>query len=197
MKSSICRLRRHVTYFRTVGAMLTLAVLVLAMTVTAAAQTTVFVPGNATGCFGSSDEGCVPLVAALTVNGPGTITVTYVSGTVNWGAGEVGPNGGPYDASGFQFPLQEAQGVAPHTKIENIAALIGVFVPMERTQRAGFSAVDGTKNVALVGIMPDGLFFIGSGKTVSVDGAGTLFLGINDTIASDNTGGFNVTVTGP
>ena len=146
MKFSICLERRLASYFGSVGAMLTISVLVLAMTAAATAQTTVFVPGNATGCFGSSDEGCVPLVAALTVNGPGTITVTYVSGAVNWGAGEVGPNGGPYPASSFQFPLQEAQGIASHAKIENIAALIGVFVPKERAQHAGFSAVDGTKN---------------------------------------------------
>jgi len=179
---------------------MTLLVLVLlgvAATVAAHAQASVFVPGNATGCFGSSDDGCIPLVAALTVSGPGTISVTYVSGTVNWGAGEVGPNGGPYAASSFQFPLQEAEGIAPHAKIDNLGALIGVFVPQERAQHAGFSAVDGTKNIALVGIMPSGLFFVGSGKTGSVNGAGTLFLGINDTIASDNSGGFNVTVTGP
>jgi hypothetical protein len=45
--------------------------------------------------------------------------------------------------------------------------------------------------------MPDGLFLIGAGKTFSVSEAGTLFLGINDCEVSDNSGGFNVTVTGP
>jgi len=44
--------------------------------------------------------------------------------------------------------------------------------------------------------MPNGLFFIGTGKTFSVHHAGTLFLGINDTLVGDNSGGFNVTVTG-
>jgi hypothetical protein len=44
-------------------------------------------------------------------------------------------------------------------------------------------AIDGTKGAALVGIMPGGLFFIGTGKTFSVT-AGTLFLRINDTLVS-------------
>jgi len=74
--------------------------------------------------------------------------------------------------------------------VDNMAALIGVFVPLSRTQERGFSAVDGTKNVATVGIMPDGLFFIGENKTISVNEAGTLFLGINDGGAVDNSGGF-------
>ncbi len=175
-----------------------LLIVLIAAATTVSAQTNVFIPANATGCFGSSDSGCVPLVAALTVTGPGTITVTYVSGTVDWGAGEdVGPNGGPYPASNFQFPLQEAEGIAPHAKIKNIAALIGAFVRQARAEHAGFSALDGTKNAALVGINPNGLFFIGAGKTFLVNEPGTLFLGINDTIASDNAGGFNVTVTAP
>lgn len=48
----------------------------------------------------------------------------------------------------------------------------------------GFLAIDGTKGAALVGIMPGGLFFIGTGKTFSVTEAGTLFLRINDTLVS-------------
>ena len=175
---------------------LVLVLFVAAATITAAGQN-VFVPGNATGCFGNDDTGCAPLVAALTVSGPGKITVTYVSGTVNWGGGDVGPNGGFYGKSDYQFPLQEADGFAPHTKIGNIAALIGVFVPQYRVLRKGFNALDGTKNVTRVGIKPGGLFFIGEGKTFDVKEAGTLFLGINDTYVGDNSGGFNVTVTGP
>ena len=45
-------------------------------------------------------------------------------------------------------------------------------------------AIDGTKDAALVGIMPGELFFIGTGKTFSVTEAGTLFLRINDTLVS-------------
>jgi hypothetical protein len=96
---------------------------------------------------------------------------------------------------GFQFPLEEAKGLAPHKTIHNIEALIGVFVGQSRVQRSGFQAIDGTKNAVPVGIMPGGLFFIGTGKTFDVKEAGTLFLGINDTTIDDNSGGFNVTVS--
>jgi hypothetical protein len=201
MKATKFTLFRRVTAFCPSAAqMFTMLVLIVAAT-TAAAQTNVFVPGNASGHFGNPSDRVVPFVTALTVSGPGTITVTYVSGTVNWGTGKgetVGPNGGPYlNSGGDQFPLQEAKGIASNRRIGNIAALIGVFVPQSRVQRAGFSALDGTKAVTKVGIMPGCLFFIGTDKTFPVSEAGTLFLGINDTIVSDNSGGFNVTVTGP
>ena len=165
---------------------------------TATAQTQVFVPGNASGFFGNPADIQVPMVAALTVSGPGTITVTYVSGTVNSRGGHLsGPKGVPIDsARDVQFPLQEAVGVSAPTATR-VAALIGVFVPQSRVQEAGFSPLDGTKNVTPVGIMPGGLFFIGTGKTFSVHEAGTLFLGINDFGLGDNSGGFTVTVAGP
>ena len=176
--------------------MLTMLALIVAATTTAA-QTPVFVPGNTNGCFGNAVDMCVPLVAALTVNGPGTITVTYVSGTIT-DAGNVntGPNGVSFPAGGYQVPFQEASGIALE-RITHLDALIGVFVPQSRVQRVGFSAIDGTKNATRVGIMPNKLFFIGTGKTFSVSQAGTLFLGINDCWVSDNGGGFNVTVSGP
>jgi len=178
-----------------------LALFVAVATVAANAQQDiqVFVPGNASGYFGNWNDQAVPFVPAITVNGPGTITVTYLSGTVNWGQPgvDVGPNGGFYGASNFQFPLQEAVSKAPHTKIHNIAALIGAFVPQSRVNAPGFSAIDGTKNVAPIGIRPGWVFFIGEGRTFDVNGAGTLFLGINDTLVADNGGGFTVEVTGP
>jgi hypothetical protein len=165
--------------------------------IAASAQTTVFVPGNATGYFGYPVNIVVPLVSAITVSGPATINVGYVSGTVDYGMGiQVGPNGGPFPGAGNQYPLQEAKAIAPSKNIDNMAALIGVFVPQSRVQLAGFTAVDGTKDVARVGIMPDGIFFIGIGKAITVKEAGTLFLGINDSGAVDNTGGFTVQVTG-
>jgi hypothetical protein len=191
------------TFFRLVMAfcpsaalMLTMLVLIVAATTTAA-QTNVFVPGNASGFFGNPADQVHPFVLALTVSGPGTITVTYVSGTVT-DAGNVntGPNGVPWPTIGAQSPLQEAVGRLGK-KITNLDALIGIFVPQFRVQKAGFSAVDGTKNVTKVGIVPNKLFFIGTGKTFPVSEAGTLFLGINDWIVGDNGGGFNVTVTGP
>jgi len=158
-------------------------------------QTTVFVPGNASGYFGNPVDQLVPLVSAVTVTGPGTITVTYVSGTVDVGGDHVvGPNGlGSWPTAGSQYPLQEATGVTTRATIR-IGALIGIFVPAARVNRTGFLAIDGTKNAAPVGIMPGGLFFIGEGKTFHVTEPGTLFLGINDTLVRDNSGGFTVTL---
>lgn len=160
------------------------------------AQTTIFVPGNASGYFGNPVDQSVPLVSAVTVSGPGTITVTYLSGTVDVGGDHVvGPNGlGSWPTAGSQYPLQEASGVTTRATIR-IGALIGIFVPASRVNRSGFMAIDGTKNAAPAGIMPGGLFFIGEGKTFSVTAAGTLFLGINDTLVGDNSGGFSVTVS--
>lgn len=181
---------------RTAAAVIRILTLTFVAAAPALAQTEVFVPGNATGCFGNPDDGCIPLVAALTVSGPGTITITYVNGMVNYGLGEVGPDGGTFDVTPYQLPLQEAVGLAGGW-VANIGALIGVFVPQARVQYKGFSPVDGTKGITRIGIMPTGLRFIGTGKSVTVTGAGTLYLGINDGGASDNSGGFNVTVTGP
>ena len=174
---------------------LLLAVFVVAVTMAAPAQTQVFVPGNASGYFGNTADQLVPLVPAISVTGPGTITVTYVSGTVDIGGVEVGPNG-ITQHNCPQAPLQEAQGAAGGT-CNHVGGLVGVFVPQARVDHSGFNAIDGTKDAAKVGVMPGRLFFIGEGKTLDVKQAGTLFLGINDEHVSDNTEGFNVEVTGP
>jgi hypothetical protein len=172
----------------------------------AAAQTSVSVPGNAGGCFGNNPGGgnseCVPFVSALTVSGPGTITITYVSGIVHWvipNGNTAGPDGvscPTVDCGVSQTPLLEAQGVQPtNGTIEHVAGLIGVFVLQGRVQTAGFQPLDGTKDVAPVGIFPNGLFLVGRTKTITATEAGTLFLGINDWYVIDNGGAFNVTVT--
>ena len=164
------------------------------------AQTQVTVPGNASGYFGNTAYGMVPLVPAITVTGPGTITVTYVSGTVNLGGGGsgilTGPNGITYNMGGAQLPLQEAQGVTGG-KVSDFGALMGAFVPQSRTGCKGFSAIDGTKYKVHVGIRPADLFFVGESKTINVTEAGTLFLGINDEGVVDNSGEFVVAVSGP
>ena len=173
-----------------------LLLFVAATTIAAPAQVQVFVPGNASGYFGNPVDLLVPLVAAITVSGPGTITVTYVSGTVDLGGGGIytGPNGISMDMGTWQTPLQEARGVAGG-KVNNFGALTGMFVPQPRVAHKGFSAVDGTKDATRVGVMPGWLFFIGESKTVDAKEAGTLFLGINDAGVNDNSGGFNVEVT--
>jgi len=81
--------------------------------------------------------------------------------------------------------------------LTKVGALVGAFVCQCKVERSGFEAVDGTKDLAHLGILPDRLFFVGTSKTISVGCAGTLFLGINDSEADDNSGGFNVTVTEP
>jgi hypothetical protein len=171
--------------------------LVLGAVSIAPAQTNVYVPGNASGCFGNPvDSYCVPFVPAITVSGPATITVTYVSGTVVFiGNGpQVGPTGGTCDPCQGQTPLAEAKSMGLVGGFNNTAALIGVFVPQTRTQKTGFTAIDGTKNLTKFGIQPAGLFYVGLTKTLSVTVPGTLYLGINDWLIYDNTGGFNVTV---
>jgi hypothetical protein len=198
MKATKFTFVHRVTAFGPSAVLLLTMLVLIAGATTTAAQTNVFVPGTASGYFGNPQDRAVPFVPAITVSGPGTITVTYVSGTVTDCCGiDTGPNGVTYTC-GYQcqFPLQEANGVASR-KTSREDALIGVFVSQSRVQRAGFNALDGTKNVTKVGIKPGYLFFIGTGKTFSVSQAGTLFLGINDIYVGDNGGGFNVTVTGP
>jgi len=179
------------------ASVLALFTLLVAVSTVADAQVTVFVPGKASGDFGNPVATLVPFVPALTVTGPGTIQITYVSGMVQFGIGLVtGPNGAPWDLGPVQTPLQEARGVA-HGHVNNLAALIGVFVPKSRVDAPGFRPIDGTKNLTPAGIIPSTLFFIGTSKTINVHGAGTLFLGINDEGVEDNGGGFMVQVTGP
>jgi len=179
-----------------------LVLFVAAVTLAAYAQQDlqVFVPGNTNGAFGNPIDVAVPLVPAITVSGPGTITVSYVSGTVTDGGGvNTGPNGVVWDCrSGqIQTPIQEGEGVA-RAVCHHLDALIGVFVPQSRVQdRRGFNPIDGTKNLTRVGIVPSKLFFIGEGLSFDVKEAGTLYLGINDMIMADNGGGFTVEVTGP
>ena len=176
---------------------LVLVMLAAAATITAHAQNQVFVPGNASGFFGNPADEINPLVAGITVTGPGTITVTYVSGVVydvGCPSKGCGPNGVTCKGCA-QFPLLEAKGVLPSGAKYHLDALVGVFVPACRVNSPGFTPVDGTKGVVPVGIMPGGLLFIGTGRTIPVTQAGTLYLGINDNWVSDNSGGFNVTVS--
>jgi hypothetical protein len=179
------------------ASVLALFTLLVAVSTVADAQVTVFVPGKASGDFGNPVDTLVPFVPALAVTGPGTIQITYVSGMVQFGIGLItGPDGAPWDLGPVQTPLQEANGVA-NGHVNNLAALIGAFVPKSRVDAPGFRAIDGTKNLTPVGIVPGRLFFIGTSKTIHVNGAGTLFLGINDEGIEDNSGGFMVHVTGP
>ena len=163
-----------------------------------AGSATVFVPGNALGAFGHPSTGSVHFVRALAVSGPGMITITYLSGTVTDCCGiNTGPDGVSWTVGTDQTPLQEALGVSGGT-VDNLDALIAVFVPEATVTAAGFKAVDGTKDLVPAGIVPASLFFVGSQPmTFCVRIAGTLYLGINDYIDVDNGGGYTVMVTGP
>ncbi len=173
---------------------LLLVVLIVVAPVIAQAQNQVFVPGNASGWFGNPLSGQMPLVNAISVTKASTITVTYVSGTITDINGvDTGPDGVPCVCA--QLPIEEAGGFVQQGTAQHLDGLIGVFVPSATVNRPGFQAIDGTKGVAQVGILPNGLFFIGTSKTFSVTTAGTLFLGINDNFVSDNGGGFTVTVS--
>jgi hypothetical protein len=166
---------------------------------TATAQTTatVLIPGNTLGDFGNpSVDGNQPYVTGIVASGPGTIVITYLSGMVTDCCPDIstGPDGATWNFGTEQSALQEAFGIAGGT-IDNFDALIGTFVPQSRVQAPGFSPVDGTKDRVGVGLLPSALFFIGTGKRLTVSQAGTLFLGINDDNAASNGGGYNVLIT--
>jgi hypothetical protein len=184
-----------------------LSLLIALITIRAGAQTQVTVPGNASGIFGNHHDRNapgifgnhydlrVPFVPAITVDRPATIKISYVSGTVTGiGGVDTGPNGVSWDTHGNQSPLQEKDGIAGG-RIPNLDALIGAFVRKRRSDSPKFSAIDGTKGVVRVGIVPEALFFVGEGITYEAKEAGTLYLGINDWITSKNGGAFVVDVS--
>ncbi len=174
----------------------TLSMLIVLIAIQAGAQTQVTVPGDASGHFGNPSDLHIPLVQAITVDGPATIKISYVSGTVT-GIGGVttGPDGVPWDTDGNQTPLQEGTGVAGGTVLD-VDALIGAFVPKQRYESSPeFSAIDGTKGVVPVGIVPEALFFIGDGITYEASEAGRLYLGINAWLVGKNRGAYKVNVS--
>jgi len=136
---------------------LLMVLVVAAATLVASAQNQIFVPSDAAGYFGQPVDKVVPFVPAVTVSGPATMTVTYVSGTVNWdGSHETGPDGSTSSdcCRGMEFPLDEAKGIGRTGTVHHLAGLIGVFVPQARVDHPGFSALDATKNQARFGIIP-------------------------------------------
>jgi len=174
---------------------LVLLVFIATVTLAAPAQTQVFVSGQTNGGFGAPIDMTVPYVPAAVVTGPATITITYINGTViDAGGVDTGPDGTFWNCGTAQSPLEESRGVAGG-KISDLDALIGVFVPAARANHPKFTAIDGTKDATHVGIPPGDLFFVGEAKTIVVNEAGTLFLGINDWWMGDNSGGFNVELT--
>ncbi len=174
---------------------LVLLLLFASATSPARAQVEVTVPGNASGHFGNTSDVIVPFVPAITVKGPASIQITYVSGTVTGSGGvNAGPKGVTANTNGQQSPLQEKAGLSGGT-IPDLDALIGIFFSNRIANPVGFQAVDGTKGSALVGLVPYLLFSVGEGLTYEAPAAGTLYLGINNWKVSGNGGGFVVDVT--
>jgi hypothetical protein len=143
---------------------------------TSPAQTTatVFIPGNTLGDFGNpSVDGNQPYVTGIVATGPGTIAITYLSGLVTDCCPDfsTGPDGAIWNFGTGQSALQEALGIAGGT-IDNVDALIGIFVPQSRVQATGFSPVDGTKDRVGVGLLPSALFFIGTSKRYQQEAIG-------------------------
>ena len=119
---------------------------VAAVTLAAPAQTQVFVSGQTNGGFGGPIDMVVPYVPAVIVDGPATITVTYLDGTVTDAGGvNTGPNGVDWDCTNWgQLPQQEDHGIAGGN-CPYLDALIGVFVPQPR---AGHGEADGAGKIA-------------------------------------------------
>ena len=97
------------------------------------------------------------------------------------------------------LPLEEASvdGGADFTTFSNTlpdtGALMGAFVAKSTVDSPGFSPED--EDFGVPGIGSDQLFFIGSGPfEFKANEPGTLFLGINDNRASNNSGSFRVTL---
>ena len=167
------------------------------------ATKSIHVPATANGNFGNCANGCAPspaLVKAISVPAAGVIVVTQTGGT--W----CGTSDGNYctDANGLgavlaespsdQTPLQEASGTSG-VYVTKVMALMGAFVPRRLAETAGFVATDATKLSSGAGISPNLLFFVGKDNTFQVSGPGTLFLGANDWLSTDNTGGITVQAT--
>jgi hypothetical protein len=107
MKAAKFAFLRRVTGFCPSAALILAMLTLIVATTIAAAQTPVFVPGNASGYFGNPADQVHPLVLALTVSGPGTITITYVSGTVTDAGGiNTGPYGVQWVMDGYQAPFK-------------------------------------------------------------------------------------------
>lgn len=148
-------------------------VALLSMAVTNIQAKTIVVPSKATTDF----------VNAMTVTTPSLIQLTATgkisSGTVK----NITPKGVSKNLTTCQnqflachpLPLHKSVGVDFKT-VSDFGALVGYFVP-EATQH------------------PTPLFFVGNYTEYVASEAGSLFLGINENDATDNTGSFSVQVT--
>lgn len=156
------------------------------------------VNAKANGGFGSSSGGTLgTAMVPFNIAGAGTFQIT-ASGTISicdacGGAYVAVPPGGltfpdtPF-GNGEILPLEERDGIDPDPS--NFAgALIGAFVAQGTPGTAGF-------DMDIGGDIPDSaLFLIGAGPFLfNAPGAGTLYLGINDSFVANDSGFFTVTI---
>ncbi len=180
---------------------------------TSALSQVVNVDAKATGEFGGHPDVSEPIVLDMVpgfvFSGPGTIRIT-ASGTIDltpnlsFPVGQNVPPDGqvPLDrvtilgAADRYLPLEEALVDASGTgalplNFSGGGALMGAFVPQAIVDVPGFLAKD--DDFSNGGISSGSLFFIGSGPfDFTTTNPGTLFLGINDARATNNSGSFQV-----
>ena len=165
---------------------------------------TIIVDSHRTGQFGILNTGSIAMILGVEFTAAGQAVDILSSGTISLAGGF------PTDADGIPFaraslgttPLEEkeidAGGVLPPGDGQNVGALIGAFVPLSLVSAAGFQPIDDDIVGVGTGIPSSALFFIGAtGGTpfnFIAPGAGTLFFGINDTYAANNSGAFSVEV---
>ena len=155
------------------------------------------VDAKSNGGFGSSSGGtlgtamvpfAVPGAATFQISAAGLISICLGC----QGVPLVGPDGmdladSPF-GNGEITPLEERDGTDPDPSL-NIGALIGAFVFQGALGSAGFDEDIGGDVAA------SALFLIGSGPfSFTAPGAGTLYLGINDSFVANDSGVFTVTI---
>ena len=178
---------------------------------------TVIVDSSATGGFGIFPEESPPaggtlMVSGYVFEGPSTVVV-IATGTIDinpdvpeleaispHGRNFYGQDFGRTRASLGYLPLEEASvdGGADFNTFSSTlplaGALMGAFVPKSTVDSPGFFPED--EDFGMPAIGSDQLFFIGSRPfEFRATEPGTLFLGINDSRASNNTGSFKVKIT--
>ena len=169
----------------------------------------VSVPATASGGFGSQgNPGSTGFVLGHTFSTGGEKISLSASGGVNLSIntrnvgpdGITAPAGTPFAFTISYTPLEEPlveSGALTIPRpdgdpIENIGALIGAFVPASVANDANFSPFD--EDIVDEGIPSTDLFLIGSKATLSSPGPGSLYLGINEWFASNNSGAFQVAI---
>jgi len=168
--------------------------------------------GRSYGFAGGPSSGGLPLVAGWTFTAAGQMISISATGTINIADQyNPGPNGVPVVIDGVvaapnSFTPLEQEAVLQGTlalprpegaSVPEVGALMGAFVPAGTASNSNFVPADPATLVApQIGIDPATLFLIGAGPyTFTSQGAGTLYLGINEWFPSNNTGSFTVSLS--